>query len=167
MHEPTDHTLTPAERELESALRSLAPAGGAPDACELAYRMGEMRGRSAARRWQAAAGTLAAVALAGAFGTVQGLRRSPSVAEDRHLRIVDAAPRVEPGRALQTEQVDMPIVTPASSVYVRQRARALALGAASLGTEGGAPEHAAEPAPAKPQKPWDFFLQAFGAGGEM
>jgi hypothetical protein len=176
MHEShhTDHALTPAERELEAALRAFAPADTGADACALAFRMGESAGRSAARRWQGIAGGMAVLALAGVIGTVQGTRGGAAPIGPGGVSSPMMAERSAPSEAAAPGTPDLsgPGRSYGSSVYLRTRARALTLGASSLGVDGAVAEEG--PRRAVPGKgrgeragTWDFFMRALGAEGAL
>lgn len=59
----SEERLTPAQQELEAALRQLQPAQPSLDRDQLMYRMGRAAGQRQVRRWQGAT-TLASIVLA-------------------------------------------------------------------------------------------------------
>lgn len=75
-----DNQLTPAERELEEALRQLHPAGHAIDRDRLMFTAGLRTAQRGQRRWQAATATLT-VLLAASWALRLAVPAAPPVAE--------------------------------------------------------------------------------------
>ncbi len=123
-----EQDLTPAQRELETALGSLKGATPGIDRDQLLYQAGVAAGRSACRRWAAAA-TAAAVVLAAALAVVATfprgaaerivpVRRAPAKS-DQPRRLEPWTLQVAPGEAPRAE-------------YLRLRSEVLAKGLGAL-----------------------------------
>ena len=132
MQDETD--LTPAQRELEAALASLAPARPGIDRDGLLYQAGVFAGRSACRRWAAAA-TAAAVVLAAALAVVASFPRRPA----ERIVYVRQAP---PARSIpEPWTVEIAPGEAPGADYIRLRSEVLAkgLGALPAAVSGGGP----------------------------
>lgn len=162
MHTPDD--MTPAERELESALRALRPDPAGVNPTELAYRLGEAAGRRGVRRWQGIAGGAAMLGLAAAV-TSSSMRPVAPVAPTPHEAVEAPAP-VEARDALVTAPAPAPGMEGwlAVSSYARQRDRTLRLGPDVLGVEPGPARDgalgAAGSTESREQSDLDLFLLA-------
>ena len=120
--------LTPAQRELEAALASLAPAGPGIDRDRLLYHAGLAAGRSACRRWAAAA-TAAAVVLAAVLAVVATFPRG---ATERIVYVRPAAAKPDRPHRLEPWTVQVATGDAARPEYLRLRREVLARGLGAL-----------------------------------
>jgi len=120
--------LTPAQRELEAALASLAPARPAIDRDRLLYQAGLLAGRSAYRRWAAAA-TAAAVVLAAILAVVAAFPRG---AAERIVYV--RRPAARPDQPLHLEPWTLGTATGQAprAEYLHLRSEVLAKGLGAL-----------------------------------
>lgn len=86
-----ENGLTPAQRELERALRSTRPAGGRVDAMAAAFDAGRASARRQVRFWQAGT-TLALLIAVTPYLIPAG--RAPSVGTESGLMLADRTERV-------------------------------------------------------------------------
>ena len=119
--------LTPAQRELEAALASLAPARPAIDRDRLLYQAGLLAGRSAYRRWAAVA-TAAAVVLAATLAVVATFPRG---ATERIVYVRRAAKPDQP-RRLEPWTVGIATGEAPRAEYLHLRSEVLAKGLGAL-----------------------------------
>ena len=130
-----EQDLTPAQRELETALASLAPARPGIDRDQLLYQAGVAAGRSACRRWAAAA-TAAAVVLAATLAVVATFPRGTA---ERIVYVRRAAAKPDQPRHLEPWTVGTATGEAPRAEYLRLRREVLAkgLGALPAGASGG------------------------------
>jgi hypothetical protein len=173
MHTPEE--MSPSQRELEGALRSLRPDAARVDDVELAFRLGAAAGARRVRAWQrtSALNGIAVVALALAL---IGTRAAPG----RHSgggpvrEIASRAPDGAPTESVPVRSFSMPGSLKGhflTSSYLRLRERSLRLGAESLGEPPptgaiGDPlvGTGARSGETPEQSELDFFVKALAAG---
>jgi hypothetical protein len=150
--------LTPAERELESALGLVRPAGHAIDRDQLFYAAGVRRGRQARHGWQACSGLLAGLLAASWLirpaGPGEARFADVGAASDsaRPVRVVVDEPPSPPARAV----VVPPELLPVIPLYVRLRNLVVAEGPDAL------PEAQTRAVPAGRLEPSTTYPRAFG-----
>lgn len=176
MHTPED--MTPAERELELALRSLRPDGAATNEVDLAFRLGEATGARRLRRWQASTACGAAAAVLSIVAAVAWRMETTPAAATHETMMADA---VESMPEEPTREEDVPFRAPfamrglyMTSAYMRQRERSIRrsmddVDATAPTSEVGlaAAEVRTERPVAERQSDFDLFIQAFNAKGQL
>ncbi|HUT57924.1 MAG TPA: hypothetical protein VNA25_08750 [Phycisphaerae bacterium] len=154
--------LTPADRELESALGGLRPAGAGIDRGELMFRLGRASARRRSVWWQGLAGALAAALVASLIA-----RPAPREVERIvHVPIVQPA---EPGQTHSPVLVATASAMP-EDAYLNVRRRVLEMGLDALpAVANGLHEPAAALRPAVREAQiitWRDLLP-FGTQGEI
>jgi hypothetical protein len=123
-----EQDLTPAQRELETALASLKGARPVIDRDQLLYQAGLAAGRSAYRRWAAAA-TAAAVVLAAVLAVVAAFPRD---AGERIVYVRRAAAKPDQPRRLEPWTVQVAPGEAPRAEYLHLRTEVLAKGLGAL-----------------------------------
>lgn len=96
------HDLTPAQRRLESALRSVAPSAARVDSIAAAFSAGRQAARRRTRFWQSAAALLL---LAAAGSWLAPTRRAIVLPNDRSGPAVVEAQQLLPARRLSNQSL--------------------------------------------------------------
>ncbi len=174
MHTPED--MTPAQKELEMALRSLRPDAAGVDEVGLAFRLGEAAGVRRLRRWQGSAVVCGLAAMVSIGMAIPWRNGGAPVAGNDDVMIADAAEDAADDAYSQRGEPPSPAFSMRglylTSSYMRQRERSLQTG---WGEEGGtvptsavrSERAAGRSKDAEEQSSFDLFIQALTAGRKM